>query len=67
MGKACGKQQRCRFAKNTANGQNTAGNHTIYLDSFSGQWIGDFIASWVMKTNDPNKYFLNIKLKDVKA
>lgn len=39
----------------------------LFLDSFSGQWIGDFIASWVMKTDDPSKYFLNMKLKDVKA
>lgn len=39
----------------------------LFLDSFSGQWVGDFIASWVMKTDDPSKYFLNMKLKDVKA
>ena len=39
----------------------------LFLDSFSGQWIGDFIASWVMKTDDPSKYFLNMDLKDVRA
>lgn len=39
----------------------------LFLDSFDGQWIGDFLASWVNKTDDPSKYILNMNLKHAKA
>lgn len=40
---------------------------SLFLDSFQGQPIGDFLASWIIRTGEPEKYFLNIDFKDVKA
>lgn len=54
-----------QFLKGEADYTVTPGN--LFLDSFEGQWIGNFLASWAMKTEDPNKIFLNLDFSDVKA
>ena len=54
-----------KFLKGEADYTMTPGN--LFLDSFEGQWIGNFIASWVVKTKEPEKVFLNMNLSDVKA
>ena len=40
---------------------------SLFLDSFKEQYIGDFLASWAIRTGEPQKYFLNLDFKDVKA